>query len=87
MNRKSSHLAAEFLTPDEILRAARQVRAAGYRQAEAYTPFPVKGLSESLGFRRTWIPLASLIGGIAGLVGSYAICWYAQRHQLSVEHR
>ena len=70
-------LAAEFLTPEAILRAATQVRAAGYRHAEAYTPFPVKGLSESLGFRRTWIPLAALVGGIGGLLGSFFMCWYA----------
>jgi hypothetical protein len=70
-------LAAEFLTPEEIVRAARQVREAGYRHAEAYTPFPIKGLPESLGFSKTWIPFACLFGGVLGAAGAYWICWYA----------
>ncbi|HEX4125065.1 MAG TPA: DUF3341 domain-containing protein [Tepidisphaeraceae bacterium] len=70
-------LAAEFLTPEAIVRAVRQVHQAGYRHTEAYTPYPIEGLPESLGFRRTRIPLAGLIGGVLGAVGAYWACWYA----------
>lgn len=70
-------LAAEFGTPEQILRAARQVRAAGYRQAEAYTPFPIDGLPESLGFSRTRIPLICFVGGCLGAASGYFMCWYA----------
>jgi hypothetical protein len=70
-------LAAEFLTPEEIVRAAQQVRSAGYSRAEAYTPFPIKGLPETLGFGRTWIPLICLIGGVLGAAAGFFMCWYA----------
>jgi hypothetical protein len=70
-------LAAEFLTPEEVLRAARQTRSAGYVRAEAYTPFPIRGLAESLGFKTTRIPLACLAGGVLGGAAAYLICWYA----------
>jgi hypothetical protein len=70
-------LAAEFVSADDILRAAERVHAAGYRHAEAYTPFPVEGLSELLGFRRTWIPPVCLVGGLIGAVGAFFVCWYA----------
>jgi hypothetical protein len=70
-------LAAEFLTPEEIVRAAQQALAAGYLRAEAFTPFPVKGLPESLGFHKTWIPLICFIGGCLGGGAAWFMCWYA----------
>lgn len=70
-------LAAEFISADQLLRAARAAHVAGYQRAEAYTPFPVKGLPESLGFRHTWIPPICLLGGIVGAVGGFLLCWYA----------
>src|SRR6266699_1118733 len=57
---------AEFSTPDELLAATRGARQAGYRQMDAYTPFPVEGLAEALGFQRTGLPFLVLLGGIVG---------------------
>src|SRR5262249_3363894 len=59
-------LVAEFETPTELVQAARSAREAGYRKMDAYTPFPVEGLTEALGFRRTKMPMLILIGGIVG---------------------
>jgi hypothetical protein len=70
-------LMAEFDSPEAVLDAARRVAAAGYTRAEAYTPFPVEGLSAALGFRRTRVSLIVLIGGIVGAVGAFAMQWYA----------
>ncbi len=70
-------LAAEFCSPEEILRAAQQARAAGYLRTEAFTPFPIKGLPEAIGFDKTWIPFACLAGGGIGAVAAWFMCWYA----------
>jgi hypothetical protein len=70
-------LAARFDSPEAVLKAAQAVAAAGYRQAEAYTPYAVQGVAEALGFRRTGIPLVVLSGGILGAVGGYFMLWYA----------
>src|ERR1700733_2560518 len=56
----------EFETAKHFLRAVAQVRDAGYRNMDAYAPFPVEGLSEAMGLRRSWVPLVTLIGGISG---------------------
>jgi hypothetical protein len=56
----------EFAQPDAIVTAAEQARAAGYRFVSAYSPFPVEGLSEALGLRRTSVPLLTLAGGLMG---------------------
>ena len=70
-------LAAAFTSPEAVVAAAQQVYAAGYRNAEAYTPFPVTGLSEALGFRRTWIPTIVLAGGLLGAGGGFFMQWFA----------
>ena len=58
---------AEFERPDELVAAAHRAREAGYRRMDAYTPFPIHGLSEALGFRPSKLPLLVLAGGIITL--------------------
>jgi hypothetical protein len=70
-------LAAEFDSPEALVDAAARVRQAGYTHVEAYTPFPVEGLSHALGFRRTKVAMAVLIGAILGAVGAFGMQWYA----------
>lgn len=66
-------LLAEFLRPDELLRAAARAREEGYRRLDAYSPLPVHGLAEALGIRGTRLPYLVLAGGLAGAAGGYAM--------------
>ena len=70
-------LMAEFDTPEDVLAAAKRAQAQGYRRMDAYTPFPVEGLSEAIGFHHTWLPLLVLIAGIVGAVIGFASQYYA----------
>lgn len=70
-------LMAEFKTPRELLAAAERAKAGGYRRMDGFTPFPVEGLPEALGRKRTRIPLIVLIGGICGGAGGFFMEWYA----------
>lgn len=70
-------LLAEFDDADALLRAARRAGEAGYRRVDAFSPFPIEGLAETLGFRRTGVPAITLVGGLAGGVGGYFMMWYA----------
>ncbi|VWX47356.1 DUF3341 domain-containing protein [Novosphingobium sp. 9U] len=56
---------AEFIDPEPLLAGARQLREAGW-QIEVFSPFPLDGLAEALGWRESRIPLAFLIGAIVG---------------------
>jgi hypothetical protein len=78
MERRSSinGLMAEFDNPTSLLNATSRAYREGYREMEAYTPFPVDGLSEALGFHRTSVPLIVLLGGIIGCLGGFFLQYY-----------
>ena len=70
-------LMAEFDTPEQLIHAAGKVRDAGYRRIDAYTPFPVEGLSHALGFRHNLVPTITLIGGLFGGLGGFFFQYWA----------
>lgn len=59
-------LIAEFEDAHEIVHAANEVYEEGYRKMDAYTPLPVEGLPESLGFKDMYVPSMMLVAGIGG---------------------
>jgi hypothetical protein len=69
-------LMAEFDNPEDLLEAAHRAHAQGYRRMDAYSPFPVEGLAEAVGFHRTRLPLVVLLGGVAGGLGGYFLQYY-----------
>lgn len=70
-------LMAEFADPDQLVEKTRQARQAGYEKMDAYTPFPIHGLSEALGISRDWVPYIVLLGAIAGGLGGFMLQYYA----------
>lgn len=63
-------LLAKFPDPETLVSAARRATDAGYRELDAYSPFPVEELSDALRLRSSKLPYAVLGGGITGgLVG------------------
>jgi Protein of unknown function (DUF3341) len=67
----------EFSTTEELLHAVEKVREAGYRRVNAYSPFPVEGLSEALGLKRDAVPLLCLLGGLTGGIGGFSFQYWA----------
>ncbi len=76
MRRSLYGLMAEFDSPEQLLDAARRAREEGYRNMDAYTPLPIEGLSEAVGFEHTRLPLIVLLGGLAGCVGGFLMQYY-----------
>ena len=72
-------LIATFDTPGAVMRAAVQVRDAGYRSWDCITPFPIHGLDGAMGLRRSRVPRISLCGGITGFVTGMTMIWYMDR--------
>jgi ActD protein len=70
-------LMAEFETPERVLEATRRTHDAGYRRIDAYSPIPVEGLSEAVGFDWTALPILVFLGGLIGGLTGFGMCWYA----------
>lgn len=69
-------LMAEFETTGDLVSAAQRTHEAGYRQVDAFTPFPVEGLAEAIGFHKTRVPLICLIGGLIGCSGGFFLQYW-----------
>jgi hypothetical protein len=70
-------LLAEFVTPEQILDATRRAREAGYRTMDAYTPYPVEGLADELGLRRTRVPFVVLVAGLVGAAAGFFMQYWS----------
>ncbi len=70
-------LVAEFDTQEGVEAAADAARKAGYQVMDAYTPYPVEGLDEKLGFTPTRLGWIVLAAGIAGALGGFFMQYYA----------
>jgi hypothetical protein len=69
-------LMAEFSDPNELIVAVRHTREAGYRNYDAYTPYPIEEVSEAMGMHRNHMPLIVLIGGIVGALAGYGLQYW-----------
>ncbi len=70
-------LMAEFEDHEVLLEAARKARAEGYSEIDAYSPFPVEGLAEAIGYEHSIVPFFVLLGGMIGGLGGYFMQWFA----------
>ena len=66
----------DFDTPEDLLRAVRTARTAGFTKMEAYTPFPIHGIDEALGSSRSPLGKIVICCGLTGLVGAVLLQWW-----------
>jgi hypothetical protein len=67
---------ARFEQPEQLIEAAKRAYSAGYRKMDAYSPMPVEGLAEAIGFTRHWVSAVVLGGGLAGCIGGFGLLWW-----------
>ena len=69
-------LLAEFDTTADILHAAAQVRDAGYRRWDVYTPFPIHGMDDAMGLKKSQVGWFAFCCGATGLTLGYLMIWW-----------
>lgn len=70
-------IAIEFDDTDKLLAAAEAIRKAGYTRVDAYTPMPVEGLSDAIGYRNKQMPALMFCGAVLGCSLGYFMQWFA----------
>jgi hypothetical protein len=68
---------AMYATTEQLTKALRQLRAAGYTQLEVYLPYPDEAIDELLPSKPTPIGWIILVAGLIGGGAAYFMQWYA----------
>ncbi len=66
MESNKNFVVGVFNDEDVLLDAVGNVREKGVKIHEVYTPFPVHGLDEELGYKRSRLPIAAFLFGMTG---------------------
>lgn len=75
----SRFLVGIFDDDDVVMKAVREVREAGVRIHEVYTPFPVHGLDIALGHPRSRLGIAAFLFGLTGTLTGLALMSYTEK--------
>jgi len=71
-----SFLVATFSNAEELLRAVRATRERDFRIYDVYAPYPIHGLDQAMGIRRTRLPWVTLIAGTCALLFAVVFQFY-----------
>ena len=73
---KAKGLLASFENPAKLLQAARKVRDAGYTKYDCHSPFPIHGMDDAMGMKRS--PLGYIVFAVAmiAFLGGIALEWW-----------
>ena len=66
----------DFESPEDLLRAVRTLRTAGFTKLEAYSPFPIHGIDEALGEPRSRLGAIVLVAAVLGLACAVFLQWW-----------
>src|SRR5687768_12962064 len=69
-------LMAEFPDATSLVEAAKRTHAEGYRQTDAYSPFPIHELFDALHAHDNRVQRNVLLGGIVGMLGGFGLCYW-----------
>ncbi len=69
-------LMAEFPTAEALIEATEQASAKGYRDIQAFSPFPIEGVFHALKIKDRRLPLFVLIAGIIGALTGFFFQYY-----------
>lgn len=78
-------LLAEFETTADILHAAGSVRDAGYRNWDVFTPFPVHGMDEAMGLKKSPVGWFTFLGGATGFTCGMLMIWWMNAYDYPLD--
>jgi hypothetical protein len=71
-----SFVIARFSDPNTLINAVREARARNFSIYDVYAPYPIHGMDEAMGLRRSRIPWATFIMGLTGLTVALTFQFY-----------
>lgn len=66
MDSGKNYIIGIFDNESKLLKGIKNIKEAGIRIQDVYTPYPVHGLDEALGYKRSRLPIAAFLFGLTG---------------------
>ncbi|MBB6328825.1 DUF3341 domain-containing protein [Algoriphagus aestuarii] len=79
MERDKNFILGVYDDEDVLLHAVSEVRTSGVKIHEVYTPYPVHGLEDVLGYKRSRLPIAAFLFGMLGTTLALTMQLYMMR--------
>jgi hypothetical protein len=79
MERDKNFILGVYDDEDVLLEAVTKVRSSGVKIHEVYSPFPVHGLDEALGYKRSRLPIAAFLFGLLGTTLALVMQFYMMK--------
>ena len=76
MNPQTFGLLARFEGPEELMKATVKVRDFGFKKFDCHTPYPVHGLDEAMGLKRSILGYIVGMGAVGGASIGMLLQWY-----------
>ena len=84
MPSKDYGILARFETPRTLLKAAEKARDSGYKSFDCHTPYPVHGLDDAMGLKRSILGYIVGVGALGGALLGLALQWFASTYDYAI---
>jgi hypothetical protein len=79
MERDTNFILGVYDDEDVLLHAIKDVRSNGIKIHEVYSPYPVHGIDDVLGYKRSKLPIAAFLFGMLGTSLALTMQFYMMR--------
>ncbi|MCG8320929.1 MAG: DUF3341 domain-containing protein [Cytophagales bacterium] len=76
METGKNYLVGIYEDENTLVNAIKQVRQSGIKIHEVFTPYPIHGLEDVLGYRRSRLPIAAFLFGLTGTTLALTMMFY-----------
>ncbi len=78
--KKDSLILAEYETESDLLKAAEKIKDLGYRNWDTHSPYPIHGMDDAMGLKKSKLGWLSFIFGMIGASGAFLLQWWISVH-------
>jgi hypothetical protein len=69
---------ARFKSASALYKGAEQVRDAGFKKWDCFSPYPIHGLDGAMGLKRSILPWFVFFGGMTGTATAFSLAYVTQ---------
>lgn len=84
MKSKEYGILAQFKNPHDLMCAAENVRDFGYKKFDCHTPYPVHGLDDAMGLKRSILGYIVGMGALGGASLGLLLQWFASSYDYPI---